>query len=118
MVNRTGISRSDWHFGEENISSFQIHVNEIIRINVFQPLGNVQQQRSKFKFLQRTILEQHLQTSPVAELILNQHMIVLRPRRIVTNNIFVLSEHCMGVDLVQGRLLEGTSRYRFNTFLD
>ena len=105
-----------WHFDEENISSFQIHVNDIIRINVFQPLGNVQQQRLKFKFLQRTILEQHLQTSSVAELILNQHMIVLRPRRIVTN-IFVLSEHCMGEDLVQGRLREGTSRYRFNTFL-
>ena len=43
MVKRTGVGRLDWHFGEEIIPSVQIHVNEIIRMNVFPVLGSVQQ---------------------------------------------------------------------------
>ena len=42
------------------------------------------------------------QVAPVAVLVLNDHVVVLRPSTVVPHNVLVGPQHCMGIHLLQG----------------
>ena len=42
------------------------------------------------------------QVAPVAVLVLNDHVVVLRPSTVVPHNVLVGPQHCMGIHLFQG----------------
>uniref|UniRef100_A0A182TKY7 Uncharacterized protein n=1 Tax=Anopheles melas TaxID=34690 RepID=A0A182TKY7_9DIPT len=111
-------ARTKRRLREENVASLQIHVHQIVRVDVLEPFGNVQQQRAQFRLLQAAFLQHRLQAATIAVLVLDQHVVVLGPGRIVANDVVVLTQHGMGVHLVEGRLLERAARYRPNALLD
>lgn len=70
-------------------------------MNVFEAFSDVEQQNLEFGFVEESLLEHRLETSAVAILVLDQHVIVLRPSRVIANDIVVFTQHSMSVNFVE-----------------
>lgn len=48
----------------------------------------------------------------VAVLILDDHVVILSPGRVIANYMWVVTQHCMGIDLPHCQLPEGPETFR------
>lgn len=103
---------------DEDVARLDVHVDEPVRVDVLQSLGDVQEQNLQLRLVQESLLQQRLQTAAVAVLVLDQHVVVLRPRRVVADDVVVLAQHRVSVHLVERRLLEGAAGDRLDAPLD
>jgi len=79
-------------------------VHQVIGMDVAQALDHMHEHNLQIGFAQEMILDPRMQTAPVAELVLYQHVIILRPSGVVPNHVIVLAQNSMGPNLVQGSL--------------
>lgn len=76
---------------DENVAGLDVEMHEAHGMDVAQALGGVEQQSSQFHAAQRFPSDRVRQRTPVAVLVLDYHVVVFRPRRVVAHHVLMFA---------------------------
>lgn len=102
-------------FAEEDVARLKVHVHQVVGVNVLEAASDVREQCTQLGFVEEAArLEYILKAAAVAVFILNEHVIVLRPGRVVSDNVVVFAENRMGPYFVEGGF---SVKWEYNSYL-
>lgn len=76
---------------DEDVAGLDVHVHQAFGVDVTQPLGNVLDQPTQFRYAHRLARYAVLQRAAIAVLVLNDHVVVLGPGREVPHDVLVIT---------------------------